>query len=188
VHDPSRDQHIQLAKLPRVPARTTPGFVFSIAERMLHDCLGTRRFRSVDMHEVLAFFNDERARCVYCGSQNVARWDHLVPVMKGGETVLGNMVPSCARCDDSKRDLPFDEWLAAATKPAHADRRPDEVAKRIDRIQEYVARYAFVVRPLEDRLTADEQSRLRVIRKRLMELRREVDELIGDYRQRTGAG
>ena len=64
----------------------------------------------------MAFFGKNPPECVFCGNREVKRWDHLVPVMKGGETVLGNMVPACARCDDSKQAFPFEEWMVSDAK------------------------------------------------------------------------
>ena len=39
------------------------------------------------------------------------RWDHVVPVAKGGDTVVGNMVIACSRCDYSKQASEFERWM-----------------------------------------------------------------------------
>ena len=54
--------------------------------------------------------NSQPATC-FLISPHVQRWDQLVPVCKGGETILGNMVPACARCDDAKRQFTFEEFM-----------------------------------------------------------------------------
>jgi len=138
------------------------------------------------MAEILAFFGTDPPECVYCGSTDVKRWDHLVPINKGGETVLGNMVPACARCDDSKRAEPFEEWMISSVKGSPQSRGIADVAQRIERIKAYVRHFGYEIQTLEERLGRQELEMLRNIQSRLQELREDVDTLIGDYRTRTG--
>jgi hypothetical protein len=84
----------------------TTGFGFSFLERSIRESFASRRFGKAYMEQILGELSDGRVECVYCGSPEVHRWDHLFPVAAGGDTVVGNMVPACARCDDSKQDLP----------------------------------------------------------------------------------
>ena len=97
-------------KLPRVPQRTTPGFAFSIVKRALIESIAVRQFGKLEIAQVVAFFGEDPPTCVFCGDTPIRRWDHLTPVSKGGDTMLGNMVPACATCDDSKGGLPYDVW------------------------------------------------------------------------------
>ena len=173
-------------KFPKVPQRTTPGFAFSIVERALQECLAARRFGPEEIAKVLAFFGADPPECVYCGSHEVRRWDHLVPVNKGGETVLGNMVPACAHCDDSKRDLPFEEWMTSDAAGSPKSRGVEDIDKRVERIKAYVQHFGYTPRSLEERLNEHELERLTTIRSRLQELREDIEELIEDYRTRTG--
>lgn len=48
-------------------------------------------------------------RCAYCPNP-ATTWDHIVPVSKGGETVMGNIVPACSPCNSSKKATSLDEW------------------------------------------------------------------------------
>ena len=52
------------------------------------------------------------SRCAYCDAP-AETWDHVVPVAKGGQTEPDNILPSCIRCNSSKRDRDLDEWLEA---------------------------------------------------------------------------
>jgi len=173
-------------KLPRVPQRTTPGFAFSTVERALQECLAARQFGKEEIAKVLEFFGDDPPECVYCGSHEVRRWDHLVPVNKGGETVLGNMVLACARCDDSKRDLPFEEWMRSDAAGSPKSRGVKDIDQRVESIKAYVHRFGYTPQSLEERLDEHELERLTTIRSRLQELRKDIDALIEDYRTRTG--
>ena len=179
-------QQMTNAKLPQVPQRTTPGFAFPAIDRALKACLAARQFGQKEIAEVLAFFGTAVPECVFCGSPDVKRWDHLVSVNRGGETVLGNMVPACARCDDSKRNVPFDEWMTSSAKGSPQSRGIADVPQRVERIREYVEHYNYEVRSMSERLSAQELERLEEIRSRLADLRRDVDALISDYRERTG--
>ena len=174
-------------KLPRAPQRTTPGFAFPTVTRSLRACLGTRQFGQKEMAEVLDFFGTPEPQCVFCGSSEVKRWDHLVPVNRGGETVLGNMVPACARCDDSKGDKPFEEWMISDAKQSPRSRGVGDIEDRIDLIRVYVHHYGYRVRTLDERLNEEERERLVGIQSDLQALRDEVDSLIEDYRARTGS-
>ena len=171
--------------LPRAPQRTTPGFAFSMVERALMDCFGKRSFGRTEMSEVLGFFfGNGPPQCVYCGSSVVARWDHVVPVSKGGEAVLGNMVLSCASCDDSKRDVPYEEWMVSNVPSSPNSRGIPDVQARIARVEAYVRHFGYAVLPLDERLNKSEMERLVKIRTTLQDSRREIDSLIEEYRAR----
>lgn len=48
-------------------------------------------------------------RCAYCGA-TAESWDHIVPVSKGGQTSMGNIVPACLSCNSSKHDRDLLNW------------------------------------------------------------------------------
>jgi len=51
---------------------------------------------------VKEYFNN---RCAYCGRDNVQlEREHIIPVSKGGELVVENIVPACRRCNNKKGD------------------------------------------------------------------------------------
>ncbi len=62
--------------------------------------------------------------CHYCGRQVGARaltLDHVVPLIRGGRSVRGNMVPACKGCNSKKQSLLPWEWedcLRALGRPA----------------------------------------------------------------------
>ena len=127
-----------MVKIPLVPGRTTPGFAFSMVDRALAECLGRRDFRMLEIEKILTYFNQENPGCVFCGTQDVKRWDHLVPIKRWGETVIGNMVLACAQCDDSKRDVPFDQWMISNDQYSPKIRGVPDVDARRNRIQGYI--------------------------------------------------
>lgn len=52
-----------------------------------------------------------RGLCAHCGGRFSPRdltMDHLIPIVRGGKSTRGNVVPSCKRCNSAKRhSLPF---------------------------------------------------------------------------------
>ena len=60
--------------------------------------------------------------CHYCGKKfNPAEltMDHIVPIVRGGKTTKGNVVPSCKECNNRKKYLlpvEWEEYLASLDK------------------------------------------------------------------------
>lgn len=60
-----------------------------------------------------AAFARDHYRCRYCGAQGVRfEADHIVPVARGGPSVLDNLATACRPCNRSKGCKPIDEWRA----------------------------------------------------------------------------
>ena len=172
--------------LPQIPQRTTPGFAFPGLNRALLECIAVRKFGANQVKELLEFFGGGEPSCAFCGTTAVQRWDHLVPVTKGGDTVLGNMVLACGKCDDSKGDRPYDEWAVGSTPGSPRARGVADIEQRVARIREYVARYGYRPKSPEERLNEEEVQKFEVLRADLAKLRKDFDEFIMVYRRRSG--
>ena len=51
--------------------------------------------------------------CYYCGQHVGPReltMDHIVPLVRGGESTKGNLVPACKDCNNKKKYLLPIEW------------------------------------------------------------------------------
>ncbi|MDA8100393.1 MAG: HNH endonuclease [Nitrospiraceae bacterium] len=51
--------------------------------------------------------------CHYCGRKypvDELTMDHLVPIVRGGKSVHGNVVPACKECNSKKKYLLPMEW------------------------------------------------------------------------------
>lgn len=58
--------------------------------------------------------------CHYCGAQVGAKaltMDHLVPLVRGGRSTKGNLVPACKDCNTQKKHALAFEW----TPPSRGD-------------------------------------------------------------------
>lgn len=49
--------------------------------------------------------------CFYCGeSKPRMTFDHIIPIVKGGNHSIGNLLPACTPCNSSKNDKLLIEW------------------------------------------------------------------------------
>lgn len=170
-----------MSRRPRPPTKIDTSFAFQYVDRALHEGLGRRVFAKADQDAVLEFLGD---RCVYCGSEEFKRWDHLVAVTRGGETVAGNLVPACAACDDSKQAEEFDVWMRGAAPKSPASRGIGDIDERISRLREYQGHFGYTVVALAQRLSEEERAELARVRGKAAELRREAEELIRRWKTR----
>lgn len=51
-------------------------------------------------------------KCAYCGKEEPLAQEHFIPLSKGGEYTINNIIPSCKSCNSSKRDKNFFEWYS----------------------------------------------------------------------------
>ena len=54
-----------------------------------------------------------RCRCHYCGGTfkpSELTMDHIVPIIRGGFTTKGNVVPACKECNNKKKYMLPIEW------------------------------------------------------------------------------
>ncbi len=78
--------------------------------------------------------------CVFCGAPGSREnrgivADHLIPVTQYGELVLGNTVPACQTCNDSRGDRDWRTFVAS--------RFPNNPDAQVAKIEEYVARHPY---------------------------------------------
>jgi 5-methylcytosine-specific restriction endonuclease McrA len=59
-------------------------------------------------------------RCHYCGKSvppGQLTMDHLVPLIRGGRSTKGNLVPACKECNTNKKHHLAFEWTPPANQP-----------------------------------------------------------------------
>ena len=72
--------------------------------------------------------------CHYCGKQFPPReltMDHLVPLIRGGRSTKGNVVPACKECNTRKKHQLAFEW--EPEEPAALGDQPAAIRKKADR-------------------------------------------------------
>jgi hypothetical protein len=81
-------------------------------------------------------------RCAYCGDK-MTEWDHLRPLVvkqrpTGYISEIANLVPACGKCNQSKGNCAWREWMLSPTaRHSPTARGKKDVAERIARLEAY---------------------------------------------------
>lgn len=154
--------------LDKLPIKMSPGLGLSMLDRAIKESFAERCSLG-DLEKVRQYFSQNGGlRCIYCQAKNPMRWDHLHAVSRGGDTVPGNLVPACQRCDDSKQDKDIDEWVAGKSK-----HRPkaDSLARIQAEVKAYQAHFSYGPREFDAKLSVVQRATYDRFRKELGSLR-----------------
>ena len=80
-------------------------------------------------------------RCAYCGDK-ASEWDHLRPLVlqrrpTGYISEIANLVPACGKCNQSKGNKAWREWIVGAARLSPTGRGLGGGADRIGRLEAY---------------------------------------------------
>jgi HNH endonuclease len=80
-------------------------------------------------------------RCAYCGDK-ASEWDHLRPLVvkrrpTGFISEIANLVPACGKCNQSKGNKPWRDWMLSNAKLSPTGRGLADVLRRIARLEAY---------------------------------------------------
>jgi hypothetical protein len=96
-----------------------------------------------EVDEVLAVLGMNRGdcRCAYCGDART-EWDHFRPIVKGRQptgyiTEIANLVPSCGKCNQSKGNRSWKEWMLGPAKRSPQQRQIPDLAARVARLEAF---------------------------------------------------
>ena len=96
-----------------------------------------------DVEEVLKILGMEPSdvRCAYCGDK-ATEWDHLRPLVvkrrpTGFITEIANLVPACGKCNQSKGNKPWRDWMLSRAKLSPTGRGVANVADRVAHLEAY---------------------------------------------------
>lgn len=83
----------------------------------------------------------DNVSCAYCGAQ-ATEWDHLRPLVAnqnptGFISEIRNLVPSCGKCNQSKGNKYWMDWIASDAKLSPKSRQVTDLQQRIARLEEY---------------------------------------------------
>lgn len=70
--------------------------------------VGPSEWKALRQH----IFMRDGYRCVYCDADVSAEpeCDHIIPVFRGGRSILKNLATACKPCNRSKGDKTLEEW------------------------------------------------------------------------------
>lgn len=83
----------------------------------------------------------EDLRCAYCGDK-YTEWDHLRPIVKGKQPTgyisdIYNLVPACGKCNQSKGNKHWREWIESQAPLSPKSRGITDLQKRIDALNRF---------------------------------------------------
>jgi 5-methylcytosine-specific restriction endonuclease McrA len=84
--------------------------------------------------------------CAYCGIDGDMHIEHVIPISKGGEHHLGNIVPACQRCNYSKNSAPVEEWYKA--QPFFSDAKWQKIQDILTKSMPMTEQLAMPLPPL----------------------------------------
>lgn len=81
------------------------------------------------------------ARCAFCGDK-ATEWDHLRPLVlnrrpTGYVSEIANLVPACGKCNQSKGNKPWRDWMTSTVRLSPTGRALAGVSDRIARLEAY---------------------------------------------------
>ena len=65
------------------------------------------KYNLKDWNKAKKFFNN---RCAYCEKEEKLTQEHFIPLSKGGEYTVNNIIPACQSCNSSKGNKDFFKW------------------------------------------------------------------------------
>jgi len=79
--------------------------------------------------------------CAYCGTQ-ATEWDHLRPLVAnqkptGFISEIRNLVPCCGKCNQSKGNKHWMDWITSGAKLSPKSRQVTDLQQRIAGLREY---------------------------------------------------
>lgn len=96
-----------------------------------------------EVEEALGVLGMASGRCVcaYCGDPRT-EWDHFRPIVKGRQptgfiTEIANLVPACGKCNQSKGNKNWKEWILSTAARSPKQRRISDLAARVTKLEAY---------------------------------------------------
>ena len=115
----------------------------SITNAFVCAIIPTIRPSSAEIAEALCILGmkPDNVRCAYCGDK-ASEWDHLRPLVvkrrpTGYISEIANLVPSCGKCNQSKGNKPWREWIVSSARLSPTGRGLADVADRVLRLEAY---------------------------------------------------
>ena len=83
----------------------------------------------------------DHVRCAYCGDR-ATEWDHLRPLVlnrrpTGYISEIANLVPACGKCNQSKGNKPWHNWMTSSAKLSPTGRGMPGVEQRTERLRTF---------------------------------------------------
>lgn len=124
------------------PVRIT-GRTSSITNSFVNGIIPVIRPTNEEVEEALAVLGMDRVVCAYCGDP-ATEWDHFRPLVVGKKPTgyiseISNLVPACGKCNQSKGNKEWREWLFGSARLSPLSRGVADLAARVARLEAFEA-------------------------------------------------
>ena len=142
---PNRDHRLgSMAAAFRMPSpQTVKSRKTSITNAFVGAIIPVIRPTPAEIEEALGILAQDPSdvRCAYCGDR-ASEWDHLRPLVvnrrpTGYVSEIANLVPACGKCNQSKGNKPWRNWMYGTAKLSPAGRGLANIADRAARLEAY---------------------------------------------------
>jgi hypothetical protein len=153
---------------------------YQLRRSILENALETN-YSTEDYEAALEFFGG----CAFCGAKEAPRKDHLVAVIQCGDFTPHNVVPACQKCDDSKGQKEYHEWMRNSNSRRSLKARGftgKQVEERIKLIEKWQSGYSPMT---EAELFGEDYARYQEILKKMEKLCEEAKLMTSRVRARN---
>ena len=135
----------QVFKMPKpvkITARTS-----AITNSFINGIIPTIKPTDAEIQDALETLGmtEETICCAYCGDA-YTEWDHMRPLIQnkrptGYISEIHNLVPACGKCNQSKGNKAWREWILSDAELSPHSRNIPGLSDRIKRLTEYEEKY-----------------------------------------------
>lgn len=119
------------------------GRISSITNSFVNGIIPVVEPSEEEVHEALSILGmtENNICCAYCGDK-CTEWDHLRPLIvdkaaTGYISEIHNLIPACGKCNQSKRNQNWKEWMYSSAKLSPKSRGIKDIDARVKRIMDY---------------------------------------------------
>lgn len=175
----------QMPKAVKIMGRTS-----SITNSFINSIIPVVRPTVAEIHEALAILDMvEGVTCSYCGD-GWTEWDHLRPLVldkqpTGYISEIHNLVPACGKCNQSKGNKDWRQWMFGPAARSPKTRGVDDLESRAERLAAYEAWRPPTVVSFADLAGPDLWNQHQANHRQLMALMREAEVTASAIRSRV---
>lgn len=126
------------------------GRTSSITNAFVNGIIPTITPAETEIQEALSILGmtEDTICCAYCGD-TYTEWDHFHPLIRnkrptGYISEIHNLVPACGKCNQSKGNKDWHEWIEGDARLSPHSRNISDLSDRIKRLSEYEEKFTPV--------------------------------------------
>ena len=134
---------MDITKIFKMPKMTITGRTSSVTNAFVNGIIPSIHPTPEELEECLEILRLDKddLRCAYCGDK-ATEWDHLRPIVAkkkptGYVSDIYNLVPSCGKCNQSKGNKNWKDWMNSGAPLSPKSRGVTDLENKIGRLKRY---------------------------------------------------